>query len=270
MALRASARAPPRAATAGSDNAERGQNRPPSAATHAQAYSVLFSDQSQQMVGRVDPAFGRLTESPAGGVRLLALSPGTRAEDEYVAALARQKCLDCHGTRGPSQDVSAETLAADGVSCESCHGPAEKWLASHSGIPTGLAGFTAAQKSSDSRLAGMVDLEDVNTRVETCVRCHVGSPAAEVNHDLLAAGHPALKFEFHNYMRQMHKVAHWTPAQDRAQNDSDSDARYWAVGQAETARAAAMLRQARLTRESQLALHHIRRSTGRVARFARR
>src|SRR3546814_12638979 len=38
-----------------------------------------------------------------------------------------QMCLGCHSTAGTARAVPAE----DGVGCESCHGPAGGWLASH-------------------------------------------------------------------------------------------------------------------------------------------
>jgi hypothetical protein len=119
-------------------------------------------------------------------------------------------------------------------------------LSGHFNVGSGIAGLSAMQKVHDNRLEGMVDLEHVGSRVQTCVKCHVGTATAEVDHDLLAAGHPQLKFEFSNSLRRMERFAHWTESQDRVWHQPDSGARVWAVGQIETLRAALQLRQARL------------------------
>ena len=44
-------------------------------------------------------------------------------------------CLQCHALHSPSRAFTkekAEDLKKDGVSCEVCHGPAEKWFGPHS------------------------------------------------------------------------------------------------------------------------------------------
>ncbi|MFM8893206.1 MAG: hypothetical protein ACKOTB_16590, partial [Planctomycetia bacterium] len=74
--------------------------------------------------------------------------------------------------------------------------------------------------------------------VQTCVRCHVGDAEHEVNHDLIAAGHPRLFFEFAAYQRL--EPRHWSP-QGKAEAAADFTARSWSVGQAETLAAVAEL-----------------------------
>jgi len=46
-----------------------------------------------------------------------------------------------------------------------------------------------------------------NVMARKCVECHVGASDREVNHDLIAAGHPELKFEFSKGMTAFPK--HW-------------------------------------------------------------
>ena len=76
---------------------------------------------------------------------------------------------------------------------------------------------------------------------EVCAGCHVGAPARDglpardVNHDLIAAGHPRLNFEFSAYLANM--PHHWRDDVDR-DAAADFPARAWAVGQVVTARAA--------------------------------
>ncbi|HJT78635.1 MAG TPA: hypothetical protein VJ739_15640, partial [Gemmataceae bacterium] len=81
---------------------------------------------------------------------------------------------------------------------------------------------------------GMRPLATPTERAETCVVCHVGSAEADMNHDLIAAGHPRLNFEFSAFYANMPR--HW------AESDADLEPaaliRSWAEGQVVTARAA--------------------------------
>ena len=71
---------------------------------------------------------------------------------------------------------------------------AGKWLDAHRQIPP----LPKAKLESSA----MTDTSDPRKLVRVCVGCHVGAPeqdglpAREVTHDLLAAGHPRLNFEF--------------------------------------------------------------------------
>ena len=105
-------------------------------------------------------------------------------------------CIGCHATgRG--------TAARDGVSCESCHGPAGDWLVAHT-----LPGWRAAGNT-----LGMVDLADPFVCAQQCAGCHVGGPPTadglprEVSHDLIAAGHPRLTFELRSFKQA--EPPHW-------------------------------------------------------------
>jgi hypothetical protein len=88
----------------------------------------------------------------------------------------------------------------------------------------------------------MTDLNDPATVVQACVGCHVGAPPAgkeparDVNHDLLAAGHPPLRFELSSYLAYL--PAHWNEAARRRCRGEDFAARAWSIGQAASARAA--------------------------------
>jgi hypothetical protein len=69
----------------------------------------------------------------------------------------------------------------------------------------------------------MIDLRSINRRGTVCVACHVGNGKKEVDHELIASGHPILAFELDNYSESM--PAHWTPGRDT------HGVRAWAVGQ---------------------------------------
>lgn len=82
-------------------------------------------------------------------------------------------CMDCHGTV-ISDDPFGEVF--DGVSCESCHGPAGEYEKPHQ--VEGRAYLEGAK-------VGMGQLEDVVIRAETCAQCHyITDPR------LISAGHP--------------------------------------------------------------------------------
>jgi Cytochrome c554 and c-prime len=139
-------------------------------------------------------------------------------------------CLSCHvGPEGLAATHRPRFSLADGVGCENCHGGAEKWLEPHvkwSGLPP-----EERKRQYDDHK--MTWLRDPATRIKVCVPCHVGVPGQEVDHDLIAAGHPRLNFEFSAY--QAATPRHWPVRQDRP---PIGEARAWAVGQVVCARAA--------------------------------
>lgn len=128
------------------------------------------------------------------------------------------RCLVCHAVnvkpelRGPKFDV------ADGVHCDGCHGPAEKWLEPHA-----AKGWTHEQ----SVKLGMYDTKDLLLRAEKCVSCHL-----QIDADMVAAGHPdLLAFELDTFSREM--PPHW---RDRG---TWFGPRAWATGQVISLREAA-------------------------------
>ncbi len=126
------------------------------------------------------------------------------------------KCLTCHSLEVP-EGLQARTFANEGVSCESCHGPASGWLGPHT-----TRGWTHAQ----SVQAGMYDTKDLVKRTERCLTCHLGTADKYVDHEMIAAGHPDLVFDLEAFSAAMPR--HW-----RAPADTDSFAavRAFSVGQ---------------------------------------
>jgi hypothetical protein len=189
---------------------------------HAGAHALLFNDRSRRIA------------------KLLGIA---NAHEE-------PRCLACHSNPFAAGPVAQAELKrttptaltdlvrqerASGVGCESCHGPAQKWLAPHT--EASWKGYTAEKKRGEY---GMVPVNDLVALAETCAGCHVGAPpgaagvARDVNHDLIAAGHPRLNFEFATYLANL--PPHWnTQVRKR---DADGEARAWAVGQAASACAA--------------------------------
>ena len=159
---------------------------------HAQAYNILFNERSARV---------------ARNMRLKG-----KAYQETV-------CLDCHTTNVPARLVSGQVDVEDGVQCEACHGPASGWRAEHT-----EAGWTHEQ----SVARGMIDLRKLPIRASGCLSCHLGNDKKEVDHELIASGHPILAFELDNYTEMN---PHWRRGKDSTSAETHG-ARAFAVGQA--------------------------------------
>jgi hypothetical protein len=140
-----------------------------------------------------------------------------------VKADTAPKCLACHALSVPEAERARTFDSTDGVSCESCHGPASNWLGPHT-----TKGWTHER----SIAAGMRDLRDPARRAENCLMCHLGTPDKAVDHEMIAAGHPDLYFELAAFTVAMPR--HWNEhaADDRTKDDPFADVRMLAAGQA--------------------------------------
>jgi hypothetical protein len=131
-----------------------------------------------------------------------------------------QRCLACHAVDTDNARQGTLYDMAEGVSCEGCHGAAERWLGPH------------IRKDWDAKRAadlGMYNTKDLGKRAEKCLTCHMGTGSDIVDHELIGAGHPRLKFELDNYSHAM--PAHWLPSKEKAERDWVG-ARAWAISQA--------------------------------------
>lgn len=185
---------------------------------HRSAYGVLYDDRS------------------AGIERNLRRTAAMKAWKDA-------RCLNCHVHPGidaaldglsslSDADAQQAGFLSDGVGCESCHGASGRWRSEH---------YTAAwrQKSdAEKQQLGMQPTKNLRARAQLCAGCHVGAPGREVDHDLLAAGHPRLSFEFAAFLANLPK--HWDDAAER-QTTPDLEARAWTIGQAVSAAAAVRL-----------------------------
>ena len=147
------------------------------------------------------------------------VSPSKIATNLKIAkAETSSKCLVCHAVdvkpelRGPKFDIS------EGVHCDGCHGPAEKWLEPHA-----EKGWTHEQ----SVKLGMYDTKSFLLRAEKCVSCHLA-----IEHEMVAAGHPdLLAFELDTFSATM--PPHW---RDKG---AWAGSKAWATGQVISLREAA-------------------------------
>src|SRR5579872_797066 len=72
------------------------------------------------------------------------------------------KCLVCHALDVPAASKGRDFQMTEGVSCESCHGPASAWLGPHT-----LDATTHEQNVHN----GMIDLRNLDVRAEQCLTC---------------------------------------------------------------------------------------------------
>ena len=120
-------------------------------------------------------------------------------------------CLGCHSMDFVPEDRRGEDfLAKDGVTCDGCHGPAEKWLSPHQ-----VRNEWRLKSAADKEKLGMSDLRDPVKRATVCMECHVGNAekGKVVTHAMFAAGHPPLpNFETGYFSRNLPQ--HWRDKKD--------------------------------------------------------
>lgn len=130
-----------------------------------------------------------------------------------AAAHNDELCLKCHAPMG----IRQPELKNDAVGCEACHGGSEQWRTTHYLNDWKL--LDAAGKSQ----RGLCNTKDLVGRVQMCAKCHVGAPGMEVDHDLIAAGHPRLFFDYAAYHELLPR--HW-----KEKDEASFPAKAWAVG----------------------------------------
>ncbi len=163
---------------------------------HAQSYKALTGNVGERMAGIL--GLGKAETAP--------------------------RCLACHALNPPAEERSRTFDVSEGVSCESCHGPASGWLGPH----------TERDWTHQKSVAlGMVDTRDLVKRTEKCLSCHLGSEQKFVDHEMIAGGHPDLFFELDSFSAVMPR--HWKePGEPGATGQSDPwyDVREMTTGQA--------------------------------------
>jgi hypothetical protein len=206
---------------------------------HSQAFEVLSSERGQRIAKN-------LAVTNEGG--------------KTIPANKDVRCLACHMTPQLASVVAASPdrhpHSQDGVGCESCHGPAGNaddprgWLSEHT------RGSWKERKAANAPALfaeyHMKNLGNLQVQAAVCAGCHVGAPAdddhglpaRDLNHDLMAAGHPRLTFELTSFRENM--PPHWQ--KDKHAADPGYEARSWAVGQVMSARASVELLRERAKR----------------------
>src|SRR6266545_2416943 len=164
---------------------------------HARAYEVLLKDRSIQMARNL-----KMTERPDQSERCL-----------VCHAMYVPKHMLPQGVQSMKELEGPKYQREDGVSCEACHGAAKIWLENHVG-----------REYKELLQEGMYDTRNLAKRAEKCVSCHVGDETRNVDHELIAAGHPDLVFELDTFTSIL--PPHWRLSQD------EGGGKAWVIGQA--------------------------------------
>lgn len=162
---------------------------------HSRAYSVLLNEQSIRIA------------------KNLGLKEGAHQS---------KVCLDCHA-HNPAPKLRGERhIVAEGVGCEGCHGPAEKWVKSHT-----VAGATHAENVDN----GLYPTNQPLAQAKLCLSCHFGDENRFVTHRIMGAGHPRMSFELETFSALA--PAHYRIDDDWKKRKGDYEPmKIWAIGQA--------------------------------------
>lgn len=166
---------------------------------HARAYNILLNERSQRIAKNLG------LSQPAHEAKI---------------------CLDCHAHVVTENHKGERFKITDGVTCESCHGPAEKWVKTHVEPDTGGAAQHAKNVED-----GMYPTSDPAARAKLCMSCHYGNKDKLVTHRIMGAGHPRMSFELDTFTEIAPK--HFVIDKDYSERKKVWDgAKTWAIGQA--------------------------------------
>lgn len=162
---------------------------------HNKAYQVLFNERSQRIAKNLG------LKQPAHEAKV---------------------CVDCHGYVPPPEARGERFKISDGVSCEACHGPAQRWVKSH----------TAPNATHQENVAnGLYPLSDPVAQARLCLSCHFGNSDKFVTHRIMGAGHPRITFELDTFTQT--QPPHFVVDEDWQRRKGRWDpVRVWAIGQA--------------------------------------
>ncbi len=131
-------------------------------------------------------------------------------------------CLDCHAYNPPMEQRGERFKVEDGVSCEACHGPSEKWIRTH---------VSPGATHADNVKNGLYPTNEPIAQAKLCLSCHFGNKDKFVTHRMMGAGHPRMSFELDTFSQT--QPPHFLVDNDWERRKGSYDSvRIWAVGQA--------------------------------------
>ena len=171
---------------------------------HAQAYTSLLTAASVKIVSRL------VNEE---------LKPSSQAYRDILKA----KCVSCHASEN-----APETQLALGADCQVCHGSVDAWGSQHYSSEWKALGKS---RFDDTK---MFNVESLVSRAQVCSSCHIGELNRrgrldrEVDHTLMAAGHPPMHFDFESFSRRY--PVHWDTKDERVGIGSSMGLERWRIG----------------------------------------
>jgi hypothetical protein len=137
---------------------------------------------------------------------------------EIIDPQGFDNCLACHNTTARFDEPRSSAALREGVGCAGCHGPSERWIDNH---------FQYHWSPQSAQQDGFVNAGDLYTRARMCASCHVGDKDRDMNHDIIAAGHPTLRYELATFHAWQPK--HWRDYE--ATDKTAYEAQLWLAGQ---------------------------------------
>ena len=166
---------------------------------HARAYNVLLNERSKRIAKNLG------LKQPAHEAKI---------------------CLDCHAHVIPEERRGERFTITDGITCEGCHGPAQKWVKTH--VESDSAGAALHARNIEQ---GLYPTSDPVARAKLCMSCHYGNKDKLVTHRIMGAGHPRMSFELDTFTEIAPK--HFVVDKDYSERKKVWDgAKTWAIGQA--------------------------------------
>jgi Cytochrome c554 and c-prime len=182
---------------------------------HARAHEILGSDKFENILQRL-----KIIE------RLKVVEPASDAGKTFLAVRDQamlQECMNCHNPNHAANRWSApeatNAKATFAIECETCHGNASHWIDQHA---------HRDWNRPQAAVLGFQDMKHYMQRAKLCADCHVGNGDRDMNHDMIAAGHPPLRFELASYVAKLPK--HWNDAKERTLIPN-RDLQLWMTGQ---------------------------------------
>ncbi len=174
---------------------------------------------------------------------------------DATQAANNTRCTNCHAPQLMLAEIDSTppplpSQLGSGAECLICHGVELDWVSKHP--DWNPLDEQKAKEDLAYAKTGYVDLSTLPRRVSACVRCHVGAPGEtgsphpglstprDVNHDLIAAGHPRLHFEYVAFYDVLGR--HW----DQTHVETEHRFFSWQLGQWESLKAKLLLLKYRL------------------------
>lgn len=140
-------------------------------------------------------------------------------------ATTTQQCLTCHTDNVPPAARGTRFQLSDGIGCEACHGGAEGWIDSH---------YDPNITREENIAHGMLPTWKPRFQAKQCQSCHLGDSEHFITHEMMAAGHPRLRFELDTWQANM-PPHHIVDADYIDRNGAFSNVDRWALGLVTTA-----------------------------------
>lgn len=211
---------------------------------HAQSWRTICSDESVAMMRRLRIMDGDDVVDQVGFDNCLACHNSTKRFNEprtnhqtgqlvskhhVLGHAINCSCDRCSSNDSPSDENS---FLREGVGCSGCHGPSEQWAGEH---------FQYHWSPQMATEQGFVQASDLYVRARMCASCHVGDKDRDMNHDIIAAGHPTLRYELATFHAWQPK--HWRDLE--ADDKTYYEAQLWLAGQIAATDASLALLQSR-------------------------